>query len=39
MKGAARFRDLCSELTTLDQLERLIEKIKTEQGEKDNEDM
>ena len=39
MKGEARFRDLCSELTTLDQLERLIEKIKTEQGEKDNEDM
>ena len=39
MRGAAHFRDLCSELTTLDQLERLIEKIKTEQGENDNEDM
>ena len=39
MKGAARFRDLCSELTTLDQLERLIEEIQKEQGEKDNESM
>lgn len=39
MQGAARFRNLCSELTTLEQLERLIEEIKTEQGEKDNESM
>ena len=39
MQGAAHFRNMCSELTTLEQLERLIEQIKTEQGEKDNEDM
>lgn len=39
MQGAARFRNLCSELTTLEQLERLIEEIKTEQGEKDNENL
>lgn len=39
MKGAARFRDLCSELTTLDQLEHLIEEIQKEQGENDNESM
>lgn len=38
MQGAAHFRNLCSELATLEQLERLIEQIKTEQGEKDNED-
>lgn len=31
MQGAAHFRNLCSELTTLEQLERLIEQIKTEQ--------
>ena len=39
MKGAAKFRDMCSELTTLDQLERLIEKIKEQQGEHENEDL
>lgn len=39
MQGAARFRNLCSELTTLEQLERLIEEIKEHQGEKDNESM
>ncbi len=39
MQGAAHFRNMCSELTTLEQLERLIEQIKTEQGEKDNESM
>ena len=39
MQGAARFRNLCSELATLEQLERLIEDIRTEQGEKDNESM
>lgn len=31
MQGAAHFRNMCSELTTLEQLERLIEEIKTEQ--------
>lgn len=31
MQGAAHFRNMCSELTTLEQLERLIEQIKTEQ--------
>lgn len=31
MQGAAHFRNLCSELTTLEQLERLIEQIKTKQ--------
>ncbi len=39
MQGAARFRNLCSELVSLDQLDRLIEQIKAEQGEKDNEDL
>lgn len=39
MKGAAKFRDMCSELTTLDELERLIEKIKEQQGEQENEDL
>lgn len=39
MQGAARFRSLCSELTTLDQLDRLIQQIKTKQGENDNEDL
>ena len=39
MKGAAKFRDMCSELTTLDELERLIEKIKEQQGEHENEDL
>ncbi len=39
MQGAARFRNLCSELTTLDQLERIIQEIKARQGENDNEDM
>lgn len=39
MQGAAHFRNMCSELTTLEQLERLIEQIKTEQGDKDNEDL
>ena len=39
MKGAAKFRDMRSELTTLDQLERLIEKIKEQQGEHENEDL
>ena len=31
MKGAARFRNDCAQLTTLDELERLIEKIRKEQ--------
>ncbi len=39
MQGAARFRNLCSELVSLDQLDRLIEQIMAEQGEKDNEDL
>ncbi|MGN1339715.1 MAG: tRNA dihydrouridine synthase DusB [Oscillospiraceae bacterium] len=36
MQGAAHFRNLCSELTTLEQSERLIEQIK---GEQRNEDL
>lgn len=39
MQGAARFRNLCSELVSLEQLDRLIEQIKEEQGEKNNEDL
>lgn len=40
MNGAAQFRRLCSELTTLDGLELLIEKIREEQqGENNNECM
>lgn len=39
MQGAAHFRNMCSELTTLDELERLIEKIRQEQGEQRNEDL
>ena len=39
MRGAARFRDKCSELTTLDDLERLIDIIKEHQGENENEDL
>ena len=39
MKGAAGFRDNCSGLTTLDELERLIEIIQKEQGDHENEDL
>lgn len=33
MKGAAQFRNACASLTSLDDLERLIEQIRTEQGD------
>ena len=39
MKGAAGFRDKCSGLTSLDELERLIEIIQKEQGDNENEDL
>lgn len=33
MKGAAQFRNACASLTSMDDLEKLIEQIRTEQGE------
>ena len=33
MKGAAQFRNACASLTSMDDLERLIEQIRTEQGD------